>query len=563
MNKIFGRLSIAQRVYGLVALMVVGIGLVTTVLLLNLRDELMVQRQAAVQNIVQAAIKIVESQHALAEAGEISVEDARARALADLAAMRYGSGDYLFVIDFEYTMIMHPIVPDLVGADQRENQDANGTYMSREMVDLARGEGAGFVPYIWPKPGTEEPVEKVSYVEGFAPWGWAIGTGVYVDDVEAIFWERAQGAIVAGVAIALLLGTFAFLTGRSITRPLAEMTDAMHALADGDNAIDVPVGYRHEIGRIAEAVEVFKTTAIEQEQLKAEQAETAARAATEKRTAMNAMIDGFEAGVKSIVDGVSDASHGMQRTASSMAALAERTNDGAGLAARASAEAAQSVDTVAAATEELSASISEISAQVEQCTAIANRAAADAQRTNGRVEGLVAAASKIGEVVGLIKDIAEQTNLLALNATIEAARAGDAGKGFAVVASEVKTLASQTARATEEISNQIGDIQSATTESAEAIKAIGEVVAEIDKIAGGIAAAVVQQGAATQDIARSAGLASEGTRTVSSNVEEVTAAAGESGRSAEEVLKAAADLASQSQALREHVDNFIANSRAA
>ena len=170
---------------------------------------------------------------------------------------------------------------------------------------------------------------------------------------------------------------------------------------------------------------------------------------------------------------------------------------------------------------------------------------------------------KIGDVVKLISDIASQTNLLALNATIEAARAGEAGKGFAVVASEVKSLATQTAKATDDIAAQVSAIQGATGSAVRAIRAIGETITRVNQIAAAIAAAVEQQGAATREIARNVQQASVGTAEVSTHIVGVSQTASETGAAAGEVLDSAQSLARLSDALRNDIDRFVGDIRAA
>ncbi len=364
------------------------------------------------------------------------------------------------------------------------------------------------------------------------------------------------GLFIAGIAV--------FFSIRAIAQPVKEMTDTMNTLAGGDDTVDVPaLGRSDEIGKMAEAVQVFKENAQERKRLEAEQVETEKRTEEEKHRIMVEMADDLESSVGGVIQAVSAASTQMQSSAESLASTAQQTSAQSTEVAVAAEQASANVQTVATAAEELSSSIGEISRQVTQSSEIASNAVKEAERTNEMVLGLARSAQKIGEVVELITDIAEQTNLLALNATIEAARAGDAGKGFAVVASEVKNLANQTARATEEIGSQIGGIQNATKDAVDAIQGIGGTIGEINEIASAIAAAVEEQGAATGEIARNVEQAATGTQTVTTNISEVTTAAGETGHAAGEILSATGELSQQSENLKSEVDKFLSQIRAA
>ncbi|MDX9861929.1 MAG: methyl-accepting chemotaxis protein [Rhodospirillales bacterium] len=378
--------------------------------------------------------------------------------------------------------------------------------------------------------------------------------------------ENQRTVIIALVAaaVALVLGILAaWLIGTGISRPIQAMTGAMTRLAGKDMEVDIPAtDHKDEVGDMAKAVQVFKDNMIEADRL-AEEQRKAQEAQIARAKRVEDLCKAFDATSTEAVRSVASAATELESASEAMSATAEQTTRQSSAVAAASEQASANVQTVASAAEELTNSISEISRQVSQASQIASGAVRQAEETNVKVQGLAQAAQKIGEVVALITDIAEQTNLLALNATIEAARAGDAGKGFAVVASEVKNLANQTAKATDEIGAQIAGVQTSTQEAVAAIEAIVKTITEIDSISASIASAVEQQGAATQEIARNVEQAASGTQEVTSNISGVSQAANDTGSAATQIQGASAELSRQSENLRNEVEKFLTNVRAA
>ncbi|KJC43807.1 HAMP domain-containing methyl-accepting chemotaxis protein [Bradyrhizobium sp. LTSP857] len=361
-----------------------------------------------------------------------------------------------------------------------------------------------------------------------------------------------------------VLAVVGFFLGRSISKALSGMVDAMTGLARGDLSISVPgVGRKDEIGEMAGAVEVFRTNMTEAERLRAEQLEADTRRRTQRKADMQRLADGFEGAIGEIIETVSSAATELEASSNTLTQAAERSNGLATAVASASEEASANVQSVSSASEEMTTSISEISRQVQESARVADVAVEQAQRTNARVGELTKAAGRIGDVVDLINTIAAQTNLLALNATIEAARAGEAGRGFAVVATEVKALAEQTAKATGEIGQHIGAIQTATQDSVGAIKEIGDTIARMSEISSAIAASVEEQGAATQEISRNILHAAHGTSEVSANIGDVQRGAGETGAASAQVHSAAQSLSQESNRLKSEVARFLDSVRAA
>ncbi len=363
------------------------------------------------------------------------------------------------------------------------------------------------------------------------------------------------GLLVAMVAVVL--------TSRSIVRPLRAMTEAMRALAAGDDSTPVPAtGRGDEVGQMAQAVLVFKDNMIAAREAAARE-RTGQEARARRARVIEDLTGRFDREAGAVLGAVSAAANQLQTTAGQLTGTAERTSRQSVTVAGASEQASANVQTVASATGELAASVQEIGRQVAASTAIAGEAVRKAEHADQAMRDLAAASSEIVEVVDLITQVATQTRLLALNATIEAARAGERGKGFAVVASEVKLLADRTASATDEIAARIGSVRAG---SEGAVASIGEVMAiirRIDEVAGTIASAVEQQQAATDEIARNIQQAAAGTQEVSETIAGVNRSAGDTGTAARAVLEAAGTLSAEADDLRRKVEVFLAGVRAA
>ncbi len=557
------RISVSFKLGLLAVLAVVGMSAIATVALWNLNARLYDSAEQRTRAIVDAGHAIVTAYEAEERAGRLPREEAQRRALTALNSIRYGDGDYVFTISNDMRTIGHPSA-QMVGRSMADARDSQGRYFTRDMVEGARRNGSTVVEYLWPKPGHEQPVPKLSFARYFPAWEWTLGSGVYLDDVAAAMRRQSLELGAWSLAGGLIVLLVVLMLARNVARPIKRLTDAMKSLAEGNMAVTVPdITRTDEIGDMARTLEVFRENAQRVKQMEADKAEQERRAAAEKRAAMLAMADEFGASVGSAVERIDSASGDMRQTAGDLTATAEETARQSNAVSEAATQASTNVQTVAAATEELSASIAEISRRVAETAQMASRAVDQTSRTDQQVQTLNEAATSIGAVVKLINDIAGQTNLLALNATIEAARAGEAGKGFAVVASEVKSLANQTAKATEEISGQIAQVQAATTNVVEAIKEIGTAIGEINGVATSIASAVEEQGAATREISRNVQEAAQGTGHVSSNIAGVSNSAKTTGSAAERALAASTELGNHAAELRRKVDGFLTKIKAA
>ena len=580
------RLTIGRKIYAVITLGFLGLIAVTAFATREMGASLERQKGVELAHLGELALGVVKEEHAAADKAGLSAAEAQKRAAARLRTMRYGQGEYFWINDMQPRMIMHPTTPALEGQDVSNLKDPTGMPFMLAFVDMVKRNGHGIVAYQYAKPGFDKPQPKLSYVTGFAPWGWVIGTGVYIDDLAAQTWEAALNALLIAGLVMLLVAAVSVLVARGVAKGMHAMTAAMRELASGKLDVVLPgLGRRDEIGEIAEAVEAFKIKAVEKAQHEADERQAQARAeaeaqrtaeereaaqkkaadekaAAERRAATQALANQFEAAVGHIIENVSSASTELEAAAGTLMHTAETTQQLSTVVAAASEEASTNVQSVASATEEMTSSVHEISRQVHESSKIAQDAVKQAEKTDARISELSQAANRIGDVVKLITAIAEQTNLLALNATIEAARAGASGKGFAVVAAEVKVLAAQTAKATEEISTQISGMQAATGESVAAIKEIGGTIGRISQIAATIAAAVEEQGAATQEISRNVQEAAKGTAEVATNIVSVNRGAGDTGSASAQVLSSAQSLSSESSHLKIEVHKFLESVRA-
>ncbi|MBS1166206.1 MAG: mcp [Proteobacteria bacterium] len=382
--------------------------------------------------------------------------------------------------------------------------------------------------------------------------------GAQADRSAFVLLVSAAVATIAGIGISLLLAN------RGIARPIVALTTAMHRMADGDLAVDLPdADRRDEIGAMIGAVTGFHNDLAERHRLQKEAEQRDSQAAVEHHRMMNEVAANFERQVGELISSLSIAASDMQVTAAAMSGSAGETSNAAGELSQAAGQTTDNVQTVAGATEELATSAREIGERILTASRLAADAVGQVERTDHDVQTLASGSQTIGDIVQLIRGIAEQTNLLALNATIEAARAGESGKGFAVVAQEVKTLASQTAKATEEISAQIDQLQAATHNAVGNIKGIGEAIKRMHTASNDVAAAAEEQQAATQEIARSITEVANGTNGIVRRVETVYRNAAETGTGADRMQATARMLADNATRLNEQFKALLDGIRAA
>lgn len=549
-------IKIGHRLVGLLVVIFMLTVVTLGVSLSSLHKTILDAKLEKTHDMVYFAISSVQDYYNRFMEGKITEKEAISRALNMIEHIRYGDdpGDYVWINDMNGKFIIHPTKK---GVDAINAKDPNGFEFMKAFLAKAKN-GGGLVHYQWAKEAGKPPVDKASYVAAFKPWGWVLGTGVYLDDVNDIFMASLLRIGLVQFFIFALGCVIAYYVTRSIIRPVSDVSRTMTQMAEGDLRLFIPgLDHKDEIGQMAKSLQFFKESMIRARETQEHAAEAEKASQSERRKAMMHLADDFEKSVNSIVESVAQDAEKMMETAEHLSLSITKAQTQANEVAGHADTASHNVKTVAGSADELSLAIEEISSRVVGILRESEQATHQAHRTQDNITVLAQNAGKIDSIVELVQQIAGQTNLLALNATIEAARAGEAGKGFAVVASEVKSLAHQTAEATQEISSQIALIQHSTGGAREDIEQMARTIGQINELMTSVAASVEEQRAATREIARSVDEAAKGTQAVSVNTNAILDETNQTDRMAKDSLSASAQLCQQTSGLSDVVKSFV------
>jgi len=499
---------------------------------------LLEQEKLKVSNVVELAYQQIAEGARAVDERHIPLEEAQKEVIRTIRLLRYGGTEYFWLNDLTPRMVMHPTNPQLDGSDLSGYKDPNGKHLFLEFVTVCKEKGGGFVAYMWPKPGETQPSPKISYVKLYKPWGWIIGSGLYVDTFKSRLAALHGSILAAALLISVALILLAWSIGRGVKQSIDHGCTFAKEIASGDLTRSLAITSADEIGVLGislngmvtdlrSMIDRITTTSCE---LTATSSEIAQASRVVVLSAEQQAAD---------VSETSAASQEINRQIDRVAHDVERLNTSAAESSSSVLELSASIDEVARNMENLASSVDEINGSITQMTestrqidasvqalkdtstmtassvlefdtsirqietyakksaSISDKVLSDAETgkkavdetiagidvimqasltTVAAIDSLSKKARNIGSIVTVIEELAQQTNLLSLNASIIAAQTGEHGKGFAVVAGEIKQLAERTARSTHEIADSIKGVQGETNRAVKAIAAAEESV---------------------------------------------------------------------------------------
>lgn len=399
-------IKVSRKLWGLITILVSLLVIFEVDAYYSQYQSALNDRKAQVKEQVENAFSLLQYYHD--QAPVIGETQAKEQALKALAALRYGDGGYFWINDYQHTLLMHPLKPQLNGKDVTNTKDASGNFHWQAMVSVVKQNGEGYVEYTYKGPQVDTPEDKVSYVKGLKDWGWIVGSGVFYTDVQQAFWADVKISAAIESILVLLALTLSCFTVRGIVRPLKTVTDHLQVVASGDMTTHLELNRKDEIGILADSANQVSRSL-------GATLGNVANAIEELQTVSLQM----RSNTVNTKQGMDAQFSEVEKVAAAMNEMSYSIRDVAGNAK----DTANATQLVQETTRSSSTDLNETNQNIQSLTQ-------NVEGANKVIIELLSQTKEIESVLGVIGDISEQTNLLALNAAIEAARAGEQGRSF-------------------------------------------------------------------------------------------------------------------------------------
>ena len=539
-------------------------------------DDILDGYKTEVKSQVQSGLTIVQYYYDQYKDGQMDEETAKAKALDTLRNFRYGdNGDgYIWVDSTDYTLVMHPILPDKEGSNRKELQDNNGVMIIQEIMKAAQ-QGGGFNEFIFTKADGKTQAPKIAYSQEFEPWDWVLTTGCYSDDINLnidssdntkqiskTFRRNICELIVESIILVVVMVIVTCIIIRRVVKVLNIVKEKLERISSGDLSLKIDERYikrKDELGSMVDnankSMENFSGIINDSKQIAGRVTEAGDNVKNMAESALEATDQ-----IANAIGGVAEDATNQVESIGTMHQTVMKIQNGADDITSATGAISKCTEELGRNSNKMKKHIEEMSKGSGQMTENVSTIAQQIASTNETIE-------KMSEILSSIEEIASETNLLALNASIEAARAGEAGKGFAVVADSIKGLSENTSKELESIKTIITSL---VTGFDECSKCIGLVVSsnetnindtnEVISAFSLIEAGISETNEKIEKISEVISDTMEEINSVSTQVEEIEESAQSTAAAGQQVTASTQELASLMNSVEGDISELAASS---